>query len=100
MAGTSAGRLDATSTPWACRRPRRVSRRGIGPRLPRSIQGTLLLLLLVALVPVLLVQAGIYYNSFKTRRAQELQANLELARAVAATFEAYVQDILRQEVTI
>ncbi len=71
-----------------------------GRLLPRTVRGTQLLLLLVVLVPLLLVQSSIYYNRFTVRRAQELQANLELARSVAGTFDAYVQDVVRQELSI
>ena len=68
--------------------------------LPRGIRGTQLLLLLTLLVPLLMVQAGIYYSWFQTRRDAELQANLELARAVATNFDAYVRDIANQELAI
>ena len=56
--------------------------------------------MLTVLVPLLMVQAGIYYSWFQTRREEELQANLELARAVATNFDAYVRDILSQELAI
>ncbi|MBI2865500.1 MAG: PAS domain S-box protein [Chloroflexi bacterium] len=65
----------------------------IGRFFPRTIRGTLLLLLIAVLVPVLLVQAVIYYNRFEARRDLELQSNLELARAIAVTFESYIGDI-------
>lgn len=68
--------------------------------IPRTIQGRLFLLLFVVLVPVLLIQALVYYYSFQSRRAGELQANLEVARAVGRTFEAYLKDILHQELAI
>lgn len=55
------------------------------------------LLLLVVLVPLLLVQAGIYISRYRMRREGELQANLELARAVAGSFDAYLDDVLGQE---
>ncbi|MCL5024945.1 MAG: PAS domain S-box protein [Chloroflexi bacterium] len=65
-----------------------------------SIQGTLFLLLLVLLGPVLLVQGLIYYSSFNTRLATEHRENVELARAVAATFDAYIRDVLHQQLAI
>lgn len=67
---------------------------------PSSIRGTLFLLLLVVFLPIALVQFGIYYSWFQARRAQELQANLEMARAVAAAFDAYLRDIRRQEAAV
>ncbi|MCL5025757.1 MAG: PAS domain S-box protein [Chloroflexi bacterium] len=67
---------------------------------PESIRGTLILLLLVVLVPVLLTQVWIYNDWLETRRATELQANLELARAVADGFGAYMEGVLRQELAI
>ena len=67
---------------------------------PHGIRGMLILLLLIVLIPILLFQAGIYYKRFQDRRTQEFQANLELARAVATTFETYVRDILHQELAV
>lgn len=64
---------------------------------PDTVEGTLALLLLVVLVPVLLVQASIYVSRYRMRREGELQANLELARAVAGSFDAYLDDVLGQE---
>lgn len=59
-----------------------------------------LLLLAVVLVPVLLVQAGIYASWLQVRYQTELQANREVARAVATAFDTYVQDVLHQELAI
>ena len=73
---------------------------GTGPFLSGSIRHTLLLLLVVTLIPVLLIKAGIHYSRFQERTAQELQANLELARSVAATFDRYIRDIGREELAI
>lgn len=74
--------------------------RWIDRRFPGSIQGILLLVLMVVLVPVLLTQAAIYKRRLDARRAQEFQANLELARSVAGIFDAYVHDVLHQELAI
>jgi signal transduction histidine kinase/HAMP domain-containing protein len=71
-----------------------------GRWLPRSVRANQILLLLTVLVPLLMVQSAIYYNWFQTRREAELQANLELARAVATNFDAYVRDVLSQESAI
>ncbi|MGH2458504.1 MAG: sensor histidine kinase [Chloroflexota bacterium] len=66
----------------------------------RNIQGTLLVLLLVVLIPVLITQAIVYKFRLQARRTQEIQANLELARSVAGIFDAYVHDVLHQELAI
>lgn len=66
----------------------------------RNIQSRLVLLLLFVLLPVLLIQAYIYFDRFNAERADELQANLEIARSVAKTFESFVQDVLHQELAI
>ncbi len=58
------------------------------------------MLLLFILVPVLAIQAYMYYDSYQARRASELQANLEIARAVARTFESFVQDVIHHELVI
>ncbi|MER3406121.1 MAG: hypothetical protein C4289_13970, partial [Chloroflexota bacterium] len=69
-------------------------------RYPRTIRAMLFLLLLVVLAPVLLTQSVLYYRRFDTRRADELQASLDLAQALAAGFEAYIQNIVRQELLL
>ena len=66
----------------------------------RSIQSRLIQLLLSILIPVLAIQAYIYYDNYQTRRASELQANLEIARAVAKSFESFVQDVIHHELVI
>ncbi len=67
---------------------------------PQTVRGVLLTSLAVVLVPLALLQVSVYQERLETRRNEELRSNLELARAVAATFQAYVQDVLRQELTI
>ena len=67
---------------------------------PTTLRGILVLQALLVLVPVLLVQTGIYYNWFLVRRQIALEANLEVARAVAMAFDEYLHDIRRQEFAI
>lgn len=67
---------------------------------PSSIQYRLVLLLFAVLLPILLVQTSTYYDRFRSQHAQELQANLEIARTLAETFDRFVQDILHQELAI
>ncbi len=59
-----------------------------------------MLLLLFVLIPTILIQAYIYHDRSRTRRAEELQVNLELARAVARNFESFIQDIVHSELVI
>ncbi len=49
---------------------------------------------------MLVVNGGHQYVLFQQRRTEEFANNLELARAVAVTFDAYVQDVLHQELAI
>jgi PAS domain S-box-containing protein len=69
-------------------------------RFLRSIRGTLVLLIFVLLIPTILIQVYVYHSRFENRRTEELQANLEIARAVAKTFDAFVQDVLTDELLI
>lgn len=57
----------------------------------------LIFLLLVVLLPVLSVQAGVYYRWFESQRSETRQANLEVARAEAQAFDTFVQNVLHQE---
>ena len=65
--------------------------------LPRTLRGQLILLVLVVLLPVLAVQTAIYVSWFRAQRAQAVQNNLELARAVSAGFREYVENVRLQE---
>ena len=67
---------------------------------PRSIRRLIGLWLLFAVVPLLLVQAGIYYRRVNVERRDELQANLEMARAVAAAFSFYLQEVRDEQWSI
>jgi PAS domain S-box-containing protein len=73
-----------------------------GPQAKRgkSIQSRLAMLMLLFFVPVVGLQAYVYYDSYRVRRASEFQANLEVARAVASTFESFVQDVIHHELLI
>ena len=66
----------------------------------QSIRSRLFLPLLILVLPILIMQAYIFYDRFATRRAEELQSNLELARAVGVAFHGLVQDVIREELTI
>lgn len=70
---------------------------GSGQSFWRRIQGQLILVLLVSLVPTLIIQAHLFSEWYKTRRESELQANLQIARAVAKTFDTFIQYELHQE---
>lgn len=56
--------------------------------------------LLFVLVPLLLIETYINYDGYRSRRAHELESNLEVARAVGKAFEAFVKDIVHQELAI
>ena len=58
------------------------------------------MLLLLILIPMVAIQAYIYYDDYQARRALEYQANLEVARAIAKTFESFVQDVIHHELVI
>jgi PAS domain S-box-containing protein len=66
----------------------------------KGIRGKLLLPLLIVLVPALLIEAFVFYRWFEASKSQELQANLEVARAVARTFDAFVADVVHTELVI
>ena len=69
-------------------------------RLPASMRGALLLLVLAVLLPLLFVQAGIYIAWYYSRWSEQELATLDTAREAAATFEAYIRDVRRQELAI
>ena len=66
----------------------------------RSIQGNLILLLLFVLIPAILLRVYIHHQQLQTRISEELQANLEVARATAKNFESFVRDIVRSELIV
>lgn len=65
-----------------------------------SIQKRLVLLLLFILLPVLMIQGFLHHQMFQRRSDQELQANMEVARAVGRAFDAFVKDVLHTELAI
>jgi len=65
-----------------------------------GVQTSLIFLLLLVLVPVIAVQIVVRSSEFRGERRQELQANLEIARALAETLDALVDDVLHQELAI
>jgi len=71
-----------------------------GRRFWRTIQGKLILLILVLFIPTLIIQACIYHDRLEARSTEERQANLEIARAAGRAFETFVQDVLHQELSI
>lgn len=67
---------------------------------PGSMRGLLLLLVLLVLLPVLVVQLALYAAWYNTRIETQLQSNLDIARASALAFRAYVDGVLRDEKAI
>ncbi len=57
-------------------------------------------MLLVALVPVLLVQAGIYYRWLESRQERGVRENLEVARSTALLLDGCIHDLAHQEMAL
>jgi light-regulated signal transduction histidine kinase (bacteriophytochrome) len=66
----------------------------------QTLQAKLILPLAFLFIPTLLIQAYVYKERFKALRAEQLQANLEIARAAAKAFDSFVQDVLHLELSI
>lgn len=65
-----------------------------------SIKKKLFLLIAAIIIPILMVEAFIYYQRFERRRNEELQANTEIAHSVAGTFSLFIKDILHEELAV
>jgi signal transduction histidine kinase len=74
----------------------KISQRVLQRALPTGIQQRLYLLIGLALLPVLLLIGWIYYQRYDTRRAYELQTQVEVAQGVATTFTAYLEGVRQQ----
>lgn len=68
--------------------------------MPRTAAGLLAAIILAAFVPLLLLQTFVYFLWYQTRIQAERDANTEVARSVAASFDAHVRDIRRQQLVI
>lgn len=66
----------------------------------RSVRGTLALLVLVVLVPLLGVQLAIYGAWCYWQVTEEKQHSLEIAAALSETLELSLTDVLRDEQTL
>lgn len=77
---------------------RRLQRLAAG--FPGTVRWGLLSLVLIIGLPLLVLQGVVYWEWFLTRREDELASNHEVARAVAATFMAFVRDVSRQNAAI
>jgi len=82
---------DVASTDRSLRRSAWLAR-----LLPGGIRERLFLLIVLALLPALILQAWIYYRHYTTRRSEALQTELEVAQGVATTFVSYLNDVHRQ----
>ena len=65
-----------------------------------TLQSRLVLLLVMVLVPVIGIQAYMYYGAFQERKAAEFRSNLVIARAIAKSFDTFVKDVLRLELAV
>jgi PAS domain S-box-containing protein len=68
--------------------------------LPGGIRERLFLLIAVAVLPLLILLLWVYEQRYETRRIQEVQTEVEVARGIATSFEAYVQGINQQNYAI
>ncbi|MBI2865551.1 MAG: PAS domain S-box protein [Chloroflexi bacterium] len=66
----------------------------------RSVRGTLILALVLVLLAEGIVELSHYRDIVKEQRQHELEANLEVARAVAMGVDSYVEGILLHELAI
>ena len=62
-----------------------------------GIQGYLIGLILLALIPVLLSHVYFSYDRYRQRKGDLIQANLDIARVVAKNFETFIESVLRSE---
>ncbi len=83
------------SKPPAPRRPSRWAR-----LLPRGIRERLFLLISLALLPMLALQAWDGYRQHVTRERQTLQTEVEVAQGVATNFATYIDGVRRQLDTV
>jgi signal transduction histidine kinase/CheY-like chemotaxis protein len=65
-----------------------------------GIRKRILLLILLAFLPLLLLQGFTYYMWFEERKEAEMQSNLELARTVAKTFDTFVRNVFATQLAI
>ncbi len=66
----------------------------------QSIRGNLILVLCILLMPTLILQIYTFHEKFEGLRDEELHGDLEIARALAKTFETFVQNIFSDELVI
>ena len=68
-------------------------------RFSPGIQAELILILLTLLIPTLLIQVSFTMTGSRAA-GRKSSANLEIARSLAKTFDATLQDILHQELSV
>jgi signal transduction histidine kinase len=68
--------------------------------IPRTTSGVLAAIMMSVLLPLLVIQSGIYIFWYKTRSQTEIDTNLEFARVVALSFLSYLNDVQRTELAI
>ncbi|RJR32352.1 MAG: PAS domain S-box protein [Desulfobacteraceae bacterium] len=62
-----------------------------------GVQGVLIGLILLVLLPLLLTQAYFIYDRYQYRKGIEFQNNLEMSRSVGRAFEVFVHNLWNQE---
>ena len=66
----------------------------------KSIKTYLLLLILSILLPILILQAYSFHQQYRMLYNQELEINLEFARAIEKVFEVFISGIVHQEAAL
>jgi signal transduction histidine kinase len=69
-------------------------------RVRTGIRGRILFLMLLILLPAFTIQAYFFYDRYQFAKAQEFQANREVAHMVAGGFESFIQEVHLQELAI
>jgi|GEM_PF-733032 len=83
---------------WPSRLRRRLAQRTgewVVRLLPGGIRQRLFLLIVLAAVPMLILQVWIYYQRHDARRNLALQMESEVAQGIAMTFSAYIDGVHR-----
>jgi signal transduction histidine kinase len=67
---------------------------------PNHLRGRLTALVLVALVPMLIAQATVFAYWYRTQKYTELEASVEMARALGSFCDRYLTDLAHTEATL
>jgi PAS domain S-box-containing protein len=65
-----------------------------------GIRSRLIILLLIIIVPTVTIEILVHRQTYETKRGEEFQANIEIARAVARSFEGFIDDVQHQQLAL